>query len=79
MAITKTVNYKGIKISDAYHRVWGVSLIKDSISFGLGVHASRDGEMVLSSHYTCEYSMDQVNPIAQSYNHVKSLPDFSDA
>jgi hypothetical protein len=76
MALSKTTTFKGITIADAYHRVWGVTLTKDTISFGFGVHASADGEMIESTSHTCAYDIAGDNPIKQAYEHLKTLPDL---
>jgi hypothetical protein len=79
MALNKTIDYKGITITDAYHRVWAVTLTKTEISFGLGIHASADADMLDSTSHTCAYSLAGSNPIQQAYEHLKTLPEFSGA
>ena len=79
MAISKTITFKGCAIAAAYLRVWSVNVSKDSISFGLGIHASPDDEMIDSTSYSCGYDLDGDNPIKQAYQHVKDLPEFSGA
>lgn len=79
MALSKTTTFKGVTIADAYHRVWGVSLTKDEVSFGLGVHASADTDMIDSISHSCPYDINGANPIQQAYEHIKTLPDFSNA
>lgn len=79
MALSKTINFKGVTIADAYHRVWGVTLTKDTVSFGCGVHASDDTDMIDSTSYTCAYDIAGNNPINQAYEHLKTLPEFAGA
>ena len=79
MALSKTIDYKGVTIADAYHRVWAVTLSKTEISFGLGVHASADADMIDSTSHTCAYDIAGDNPIKQAYEHLKTLPEFAGA
>jgi hypothetical protein len=79
MALSKDIEFKGISVPSAYHRVWNVSLSKESISFGLSVHADAGGEMLSSTAHECEYDIDGENPIRQAYMHIKTLPDFAGA
>ncbi len=77
MALSKTTNFKGVTISDAYHRVWATTLTKNTVSFGLGIHATADSEMIDSTSHTCSYDIAGENPIKQAYEHLKTLPEFS--
>lgn len=81
MAIKKTVQTDfGFNVSDAYHRVEGVQIVgKDKISFQL--RASVDGVFPHFSDksYTCAFDINGENPISQAYDHLKTLPEFSDA
>jgi hypothetical protein len=79
MALSKTITFKGVTITNAYHRVWGISLTKDKVSFGLSVHSSSEDEMIDSTSHSCSYDIDGENPIKQAYEHLKTLDDFSDA
>lgn len=79
MALLKTTTFKGITINDAYHRVWGVSVSKDNLSFRVGVHVSADSEMIISSSHFCYYNIDGENPIRQAYEYLKALPEFNGA
>tara|TARA_R110000868_G_scaffold89883_1_gene249885 strand:- start:56 stop:304 length:249 start_codon:yes stop_codon:yes gene_type:complete len=79
MALSKTTTFKGVTISNAYHRVWGVTITTDAVSFGIGVHASADAEMIDSTSHTCSYNIAGSNPIQQAYEHLKTLTEFSGA
>lgn len=79
MALSKTTSFKGISIPNAYHRVWGVEVTKASIKFGVGVHVTADDPILDNSHHTCDYDLNGDNPIKQAYEHLKTLPEFSDA
>jgi len=79
MALLQDIIFKGIAVSHAYHRVWNVTITKTSMSFGLGVHASQNGEMISSTAHECAYDINGANPIAQAYVHLKTLPEFAGA
>ena len=79
MALSKTTTFKGVTIAGAYHRVWSVTLTKDTLSFGCGVHASADADMIDSTSHTCVYDIAGENPIKQAYEHLKTLPEFAGA
>lgn len=76
MALSKTITFKGVTINSAYHRVWGVSITKTELSFGLGLHASSNADMIDSTSHTCAYNIAGDNPIKQAYEYLKTLPDF---
>lgn len=79
MALGKTIDYKGVVIANAYHRVWAVTLTKSQISFGLGTHASADADMIDSTSHACAYDIAGDNPIKQAYQYLKTLPEFAGA
>jgi len=79
MALSKTTTFKGVTVTNAYHRVWGVTLTKDTVSFGCGIHAAADDEMIDSTSYSCAYDINESNPIQQAYEHLKTLSEFSGA
>jgi hypothetical protein len=79
MALAKTTDFKGITLNNAYHRVWGVSLTKNLISFGVSVSVSANTEMIDSKSHSCAYDLEGANPIKQAYEHLKTLPEFEGA
>jgi hypothetical protein len=76
-----TVSPQGFNAIDAYHRVNGVSLIsKNRINFFVQSFINKDALVAFASEqYSCLYDLDSNNPIAQAYNHLKTLPEFSGA
>jgi hypothetical protein len=79
MAISKSISFKGIRLNNAYHRVWRVDCEKTSMSYGVSVHATAADEAIAGSTHTCAYELNGANPIAQAYEHLKTLPEFADA
>ena len=82
MALTRTIQTEwGFSVENAYSRVEAVSLVdKDKISFHVRSYGSPQNvpsfeEQVLN----CSYDINGVNPIAQAYEHLKTLPEFADA
>ena len=79
MALAKNTEYKSVTIESAYFRVSSVTAQKDTMTFGLGLHATETSEMISHETYSCAYDIDGENPIKQAYEHLKTLPEFSDA
>ena len=79
MALKKTVQFKGISVSDCYIKVWRVEANKTDLSFGVSYSANAQSEMFDSKTYACAYVLDGDNPIKQAYEHLKTLPEFSGA
>jgi hypothetical protein len=82
MAFSRAIDTSwGISVPDAYCRIEAVSLVnKNTISFHLRSYAVAEGfpfftEQILS----CDYNLDDPNPIKQAYEYLKTLPEFSDA
>jgi len=82
MALKQKIStVSGIEVDDAYHRVERVTLVnKTSITFA--VNAYKDSEIeayITSKFYSCDYDISGKNPMAQAYDHLKTLPEFSGA
>lgn len=81
MALRKSVkSIYGIDVNGAYHRVESVAIQgKDKIYFALKSYASVENPSFAEKSYSCNYSLDGANPIAQAYDHLKTLPEFAGA
>jgi hypothetical protein len=81
MAIKKTVTSPhGFIATDAYHRVENLSIQgKDSISFLLCSKKSSSDPSFAQRQLACDYEIEGSNPFCQAYQHLKTLPEFSDA
>ena len=81
MALQKTTKTPhGFDAIGAYHRVEGVTLnSKVSINFRLRSYKKPECEAFADAGFGCDYDMDGANPIAQAYEHLKTLPEFADA
>lgn len=89
MALQHNYNYKGIPITNAYHRVsWG-QCYKDSagvfkLKFDVEVSATAGSEVIDvingSRAFECVYDIaSPLNAIAQAYAHLMTLPEFAGA
>jgi hypothetical protein len=79
MAIEKTViTPQGFESVNAYHQVNNLCLIsKNEISFCVQSFKSKDSLIAFASEqYACLYDLSGNNPIAQAYNHIKTLSEF---
>ena len=82
MALKKTViTPQGFQAQDAYHRVENLTLLaKDTMSFTVRTYKQATGVPAFSEfHYTAQYDIENDNPIAQAYKHLKTLPEFAGA
>lgn len=81
MALAKTVlTVYGFKAINAYHRVEAVSLkSKTAMTFYIRSYVSTDKPFFMENVLSCAYNIDGGNPIAQAYEHLKTLPEFAGA
>ena len=81
MALKKTITTAhGIEIADAYHRVEAVRLQgKSQITFNVYAYADPAKQFISESLEVAPYALTGANPIAQAYEHLKTLPEFAGA
>jgi len=81
MAIKKSVDtVHGYLVNDAYHRVENVRLVnKKFMSFSLKSYVSEQYPNFNETMIHCDYDIAGKNPIAQAYEHLKTLPEFAGA
>jgi hypothetical protein len=82
MALKKTTNtIFGIEVKDAYLRVESQKLInKSAVEFEVVCYADNQQTVSFSkSHFISPYDLNGDNPFKQAYEHIKTLPQFSDA
>lgn len=81
MALKKTVETQfGTKIVDAYHRVENLRIVeKNKIAYQVNIYADIQFKPIDNSIYESVYAIEGTNPIAQAYQHLKTLPEFDDA
>lgn len=82
MALKKTITTaQGFIADDAYFRVEEVRLAgKDKIAFSVRGYKDNSGLPAFEDRsLICDYDLNGKNPIAQAYDYIKTLPEFSDA
>ena len=81
MALEKTVTtLHGFKAVDAYHRVEGTQVRKDTMTFQVRSYKDTSGlPHFADSPFNCAYDIAGDNPIKQAYAHLKTLPEFAGA
>lgn len=81
MALKKTViTSHGFNAVDAYHRVEGTQVSKDTITFQVRSYKDNSGlPHFADAFFNCAYDIAGNNPIAQAYDHLKTLPEFAGA
>jgi hypothetical protein len=79
MALQKTVTFKGINILNCYIKIWRIEGGKDFISFNVSYSSNSTEEAFNGETYSCAYNINGSNPIAQAYEHLKTLPEFAGA
>lgn len=82
MALKKTIQFAGIDVVDAYHRIESVRtsgktmLVAEVKSYA----EPTTGVSFESSQFACPYDLSSAdNAFAQAYAHIKTLPQFADA
>ena len=82
MALTRTIQTEwGFSVENAYSRVEAVSLIdKDKISFHVRSYNSPQNGLYFDEQMlNCFYDINGINPIAQAYKYLKTLPEFANS
>lgn len=79
MALKKTSSAFGIEVVGAYHRIENVRLQgKTGILFDLKSYSDQSQGVAFAEKVQgCSYDLNSKNPIAQAYDFVKTLPEFS--
>ena len=85
MALKKSIvetreDFSGqLTAEDAYWRVFNVAGNKEKITANIGAYVVKGGKVLTTRQYEFVPNMDGGNFIAQAYNHIKALPEFSGA
>ena len=80
MALSKnTVTASNLEIQDAYIKVAKVEVTKNLMGITISYSKDSDSEAFQKAIYSASYDLDGNNPIAQAYEHLKTLPEFADA
>lgn len=81
MALKKnTTTEHGINLEDAYCRVDNIVINnKTDMSFLVNVYADKTAKQIQTFTFKCSYVFSGNNPIAQAYEHLKTLKEFDGA
>lgn len=84
MALKKSITFRGIPVPDAYIKVYcpQITPTKDQIGFGVHTYAAADlplSDVLDAVTMSAPYDLDGPNPLAQAYEHLKTLPEFAGA
>lgn len=84
MALQKTVTLKtnfgtDAEFTNAYVRVDSVKVEKNFAQALVHTHKEKNGQVLQQKGYSFEYAINGLNPIAQTYIYLKTLPEFADA
>lgn len=81
MALSKTVDFKGITVPNAYIRVSGLTIQPGNTRMGFGVDSmvSADAAPFDTAYEEFPYRLEGGNPIRQAYDHLKTLERFQGA
>jgi galactose mutarotase-like enzyme len=81
MALEKTTTTPhGFAAVNAYHRVEGTQVNKDTMTFQVRSYKDNSGlPHFADAPFNCSYDLNGDNPIKQAYEHLKTLPEFAGA
>ena len=81
MALQKSiVTEQGFDATNAYHQVLAPTLItKTRMRFSLGIAKEKGLPFISQQGYECTFDLNGPNPLAQAYQFLKTLPEFSNA
>lgn len=81
MAMKKSIQLpSGIEVQDCYIRVDSVTISqKENCSITVNFYFDKTKVPVKQLSLGCKYEISGANPIAQAYEHLKTLPEFTGA
>lgn len=81
MALSKTATtVHGFEAVNAYHRIEKLSVLgKDKVEFHVRSYVDKTKPFFAEQVIEAAYDLNGANPIAQAYEHLKTLPEFTSA
>jgi len=79
MALQKNITWNGLNIPTAYYKVAKIEGDKTSIKAFVNMSASQSDPVLSQDSYIVSIDLNGSNFIAQVYEHLKTLPEFSGA
>jgi hypothetical protein len=78
--VTLTTNFgTDAEFTNAYVCVDSVKVEKNFAQALVQTHKEKDGQVLEQKGYSFEYAINGLNPIAQTYIYLKTLPEFAGA
>jgi hypothetical protein len=79
MALKKSFEHCGVNVNNGYLKISEFSGNKTQIGFVLAFKANADADAIKHSQFNFVPNLEGQNFIAQAYEHLKTLPEFSGA
>lgn len=79
MALSKNIRYKGLEINKTYIKVLKFEGDKENLYFTIGYFIDKDEDSLQVKTFNFNYIIDGSNPVAQAYEYLKTLEEYSDA
>jgi hypothetical protein len=79
MALSKNIRYKGLEINETYIKVLKFEGDKENLYFTIGYFIDKDEDSLQVKTFNFKYIIDGSNPVAQAYEYLKTLEEYSDA
>jgi hypothetical protein len=78
--LTRTNNFNQQSVlTDVYIKVASIYATKNEVHANVSVFTEANGTLLFTAHYVFPMDLEGSNPIKQSYEYLKTLPEFSDA
>ena len=79
MALSITFTHHGVTVQDGYLKVSQYGGDKDFLRFDLDFKTNAEEAPIKRENFSCPMDLGGSNPVAQAYEHLKTLPEFSAA
>lgn len=79
MALSITFTHHGVTVTNGYLKVSQYGGDKEKLNFEVDYKAASDQLPLKKEQFTCSLNLNGNNPVAQAYEHLKTLPEFSAA
>lgn len=81
MALSKTLEFKGITVQGAYIRVSGLTIHdgNQSMEFWVSAMVAPSSSAFECTQESCAYKLEGGNPIRQAYDHLKTIDKYAGA
>ena len=78
--LTRTNNFKQQSVlTDVYIKVASIYATKSEVHANVSVFSEANGTLLFTAHYVFPMNLEGYNPIKQSYEYLKTLPEFANS